>query len=45
MVADTAARGGLSLNGTAPVKTFVQMSEVLQMSIEPATDLNDDHRE
>jgi len=32
-VADAAARGVLLLNGTAPVKTFVQMNEVLQMSI------------
>jgi len=32
-VADTAARGGLSLNGTAPVKTFLQMNQVLQISI------------
>jgi len=29
MVADTAVRGGLSLNGTAPVKTFLQMNQVL----------------
>ena len=45
MVANTAARGGLSLNGTAPVKTFIQMNEVLQISIESATDLNYDHCE
>jgi len=29
----------------APVKTFVQINEVLQMSIGSATDLNCDHRE
>jgi len=45
MVANIAARDGLSLNGTAPVKTFVQMNGVLQISIESATDLNYNHRE
>jgi len=44
-VANTAARGGLSLNGTAPVKTFTQVNQALQMSIESTTDLNRDHRE
>jgi len=45
MVASIAAWGGLSSNGTAPVKTFVRMNQVLHMSSEYTTDFNHDHRE
>ena len=47
MIASTAARGGLSLNGTEPVKTFVQIKGVrktLTLSRLAVSNLDRDHR-